>query len=103
VALTQTGELFGSPLYMSPEQCKGEKLDAKSDVYSMGCLMYEALAGKPPLDGENTLDVLYKHINAVPPSITAHGPRVPNKLETIVFKCLAKSPAQRYQEYGCPA
>jgi len=97
VALTQTGELFGSPLYMSPEQCKGEKLDAKSDVYSMGCLMYEALAGKPPLDGENTLDVLYKHINAVPPSITAHGPRVPNKLETIVFKCLAKSPAQRYQ------
>ncbi|HEY9718256.1 MAG TPA: serine/threonine-protein kinase [Trichormus sp.] len=97
LALTQTGELFGSPLYMSPEQCKGEQLDAKSDVYSMGCLMYEALTGKPPLTGDNTLEVLYKHINEVPAPLSTHGVRVPAKMENIIFKCLAKSPAQRYQ------
>lgn len=97
LALTQTGELFGSPLYMSPEQCKGEPLDAKSDVYSMGCLMYEALTGKPPLTGDNTLEVLYKHANEVPAPLSTHGVRVPAKMENIIFKCLAKSSSQRYQ------
>ena len=121
VHLTQTGEVFGSPLYMSPEQCRGEKLDHRSDIYSMGCLMYETLAGRPPHSGDNTLEVLYKHINVVPNQISASENKikspiafftgsdipttphpvaevkVPSALEAIVFKALAKTPDARYQ------
>jgi serine/threonine protein kinase len=121
INLTQTGEVFGSPLYMSPEQCRGEKLDARSDIYSMGCLMYECLAGRPPHSGDNTLEVLYKHINVVPSPIGAEERKavspiafltgsdlpsasppvtevkVPSALEAIVFKALAKTPEGRYQ------
>lgn len=99
IALTQTGEVFGSPLYMSPEQCKGEKLDARSDVYSMGCLMYETLAGRTPLTGSNMLEVLYRHMNEIPPGFKSLnlGYKVPERLEAIVFKALAKDPNNRYQ------
>jgi tetratricopeptide (TPR) repeat protein len=96
-ALTQTGEVFGSPLYMSPEQCKGEKLDLRADIYSMGCLMYETLTGKAPLIGSNTLEVLYKHINEIPAAMSTKQHPVSAKLESIVFKSLAKLPADRYQ------
>jgi serine/threonine protein kinase len=96
MALTQTGEVFGSPLYMSPEQAKGEKLDSRSDIYSMGCLMYESLCGKLPHHGENALEVLYKHINDVPPPMSSGEAKIPHALEAIVFKCLAKSPDLRY-------
>ncbi len=98
IALTQTGEVFGSPLYMSPEQAKGEKLDYRSDIYSMGCLMYETLAGKPPHNGDNALEVLYKHINDVPPPLSRGDLKIPHALEAIVFKALAKSPDLRYQK-----
>ena len=96
-ALTQTGEIFGSPLYMSPEQCKGEKLDMRADIYSMGCLMYETLTGRPPLIGDNTLEVLYKHINEMPASMSSKEHPIPPRLEAIVFKALAKLPSNRYQ------
>jgi serine/threonine protein kinase len=95
--LTQTGEVFGSPMYMSPEQCKGEKLDHRADIYSLGCLMYETLVGFPPLQGDNTLEVLYKHIHEVPRHMSNKAHPIPPKLETIVFKALAKTPASRYQ------
>lgn len=98
--LTQTGELFGSPLYMSPEQSKGDALDAKSDIYSLGCLMYETIAGKPPLDGDNTLEILYKHVNEIPDTFHSRGVKVPNRLETIIFKAMAKDPAQRHASMG---
>jgi serine/threonine protein kinase len=97
MALTQTGEVFGSPLYMSPEQAKGEKLDSRSDIYSMGCLMYETLCGKLPHNGENALEVLYKHINDVPHAMSFGEIKIPHALEAIVFKALAKSPELRYQ------
>jgi serine/threonine protein kinase len=97
MALTQTGEVFGSPLYMSPEQAKGDKLDSRSDIYSMGCLMYETLSGKLPHNGENALEVLYKHINDVPPPMSSGEIKIPHALEAIVFKALAKSPDLRYQ------
>ncbi|HEY9785537.1 MAG TPA: protein kinase, partial [Candidatus Obscuribacterales bacterium] len=99
VSLTQTGDVFGSPLYMSPEQCKGDKLDARADVYSMGCLMYEALAGQPPINGDNILEVLYRHMNEVPKDFKSLklNPSVPQRLEAIIFKTLAKDPAMRYQ------
>ncbi len=96
-ALTQTGDVFGSPLYMSPEQCKGEKLDGRSDIYSMGCLMYETLTGKPPINGANMLEILYRHMNEMPVSMRVACPenKVPQALEAIIFKSLAKDPNDR--------
>ena len=96
-ALTQTGDVFGSPLYMSPEQCKGEKLDGRSDIYSMGCLMYETLTGKPPINGANMLEILYRHMNEMPISMKLVCPenKVPQALEAIIFKALAKDPSDR--------
>jgi len=98
-ALTQTGEVFGSPLYMSPEQCRGEKLDARSDVYSMGCLMYETLVGTPPLNGANMLEILFKHINEMPATLSqaTAGVQFPPGIEKIVFRSLAKEPSERFQ------
>jgi len=97
--LTQTGDVFGSPLYMSPEQCRGEHLDARSDVYSMGCLMYEGLMGTPSVHGNNALDILFKQVNEMPLSFSQCNPslNIPLQLEAIVFKALAKNPSERYQ------
>ncbi len=97
VSLTQTGDVFGSPLYMSPEQCKGEKLDAKADIYSMGCLMYETLCGTPPHTGNNMLEVLYRHMNEVPKDFKSLklGISIPQRLEALIFKALSKDPASR--------
>src|SRR5262249_42826160 len=72
--LTNTGEIFGSPLYMSPEQCQTGSLDLRSDIYSMGCLMYETLAGKPPLQGATAYETIYKHINEMPKPLRAVKP-----------------------------
>ncbi len=97
--LTKTGEVFGSPFYMSPEQCRGEKVDARSDIYSMGCLMYEVIAGKPPIVGANLMETLYRQLSEVPPSfsVTCPDSKVPERLEAIVFKALHKDPAMRHQ------
>jgi serine/threonine protein kinase len=97
ISLTQTGEVFGSPLYMSPEQCRGDKLDARSDIYSMGCLMYETLTGRAATAGDNTMEVLYNHIHEIPAPMKAPLTYIPSGLEKIVFKTLAKDPTQRYQ------
>lgn len=96
--LTQTGEVFGSPNYMSPEQCQGLRIDARADIYSMGCLMYEILSGQPPLVGDNIMDTLLKQMNDPPPSFRSVDPSltVPPQMELIVFKALAKDPNDRY-------
>ncbi len=93
--LTQTGEVFGSPLYMSPEQCMGQKLDARSDIYSMGCVLYQCLTGETPFQGENFLNVIFQHVNDAPPSFARRSNE--RLLESIVFKALAKQPEERYQ------
>ncbi|HEY9732417.1 MAG TPA: serine/threonine-protein kinase [Drouetiella sp.] len=97
--LTQTGEALGSPLYMSPEQCLGQPLDSRSDIYSFGCVMYEALVGEPPLKADGVFKIMMKHINDVPPGFKEVRPDLPDSgaLERIVFKALAKDPSKRYQ------
>ena len=103
-ALTKTGNVFGTPLYMSPEQCAGEKLDERSDIYSLGCVMYEALAGRAPLVGDNSLSTMQKHLKEAPERLlrtlsTAASDQTEIKgLDSVIMKCLEKKPADRYQK-----
>lgn len=97
--LTNTGELFGTPSYLSPEQCLGCNLDIRSDIYSLGCVMYEMLTGRPPFAGGNPIQTIVKHLNEQPLPINAIAPDldVPAGLESIIMRCLEKEPADRYQ------
>jgi serine/threonine protein kinase len=104
-ALTQTGEIFGSPYYMSPEQCSGAAIDHRSDIYSLGCVLFEALTGTPPLVGSNALRTMMLHVNDPAPSLkeAALGTLFPPVFEQLVAKMLAKSPADRYSNLGAVA
>ncbi len=94
--LTQTGEIFGSPMYMSPEQCMGQKLDHRSDIYSMGCVLYEYAAGRPPFDGESFIQIIFAHINQeAAPFATDAVTRV---LQSIIMKAIEKSPNDRFSD-----
>ncbi|HEY9787770.1 MAG TPA: protein kinase [Candidatus Obscuribacterales bacterium] len=97
--LTETGEVFGSPLYMSPEQCRGEKLDARTDIYALGCVIYEVFTGFPPFVGENFLDTVHMHLNETAEPLSSHRPDLPNPqlFDRIIKKALAKDPNDRYQ------
>lgn len=96
--LTRQGEIFGSPLYMSPEQCAGSKLDARADMYSVGVTLFQALAGKPPLVGRTAAETTIMHHTTVPPSMSeVAGIDFPAELEGLVAKMLAKDPADRYR------
>ncbi len=100
--LTQTGEVLGSPQYMSPEQCQGMKVDDRSDIYSLGCVMYEVLTGTKAVTGDNSFAVMHHHLELTPPSFSAVASKtsIPPRLEEIVFKCLEKRAEQRYQSMG---
>lgn len=97
--ITQTGELIGSPSYMSPEQCTGLKMDRRSDIYSIGCVMYEVLTGSVPFKSENPIQTILKHINDPPESLKqkASSLDIPEELDYIVMRCLEKNPEDRYQ------
>lgn len=96
--LTKTGDIFGTPGYMSPEQCLGFKLDERSDIYSLGCMMYEILSGTAPFDAENPIQTVIKQINDEPAAwVGSRGNKFGKKLEAIVLKCLDKQPENRYQ------
>ncbi|MDZ4837278.1 MAG: protein kinase [Candidatus Melainabacteria bacterium] len=95
--LTKTGSVFGSPPYMSPEQCRGIKTDARSDIYSIGCCMYECVAGSPPLLGDNALQTLFKHANERPEPLSHGNSEIESKLAEIIHKCLELSPDDRFQ------
>ena len=97
--LTQTGDIFGSPLYMSPEQCRGKNIDWRSDIYSLGCVVYRTLSGKPPFYADDLPECLYKHVTETPLSFSTTCPElcVPANEEKIVFKAVAIDPKDRYQ------
>lgn len=97
--LTQSGELFGSPLYMSPEQCSGKPLDFRSDIYSLGCVMYEVLCGKPPFVEENPFQVMLHQVQSEPISIKNANPSLilHKDLDYLVMGCLQKDPKDRFQ------
>lgn len=97
--LTNTGEIFGSPIYMSPEQCLGQVLDARSEIYSLGTMMYETITGLPPLMGDTIVDTMKMHVNEKPRTFKEVRPElnIPPALEAIVFKALEKSPDARFQ------
>ncbi len=97
--LTKTGEIFGSPLYMSPEQCMGIAVDHRSDLYSLGCVLYETLTGAPPFIGESALSTMLKHQSDNPLSLkeASMGSQFPDELERIIAKLLEKEPDNRYQ------
>lgn len=100
--LTHTGELVGTLLYMSPEACLGKPQDHRSDIYSVGCLLYEAIVGEAPFDGDNPVQLMNAHtsvnaerlVNRLPPKT------VPAGLQAFLDRCMAKEPASRYQSFA---
>jgi serine/threonine protein kinase len=95
--LTQAREVVGTPLYMSPEQVRGREVTAASDIYSLGCVMYEMLTGQPPFVGLDAYETMRKHVFEDPLSMQALNPEVPPELDTIVLRALQKEASQRYQ------
>jgi hypothetical protein len=95
--MTQTAAVIGTAQYLSPEQARGETVDARSDLYSTGCLLYELLTGRPPFVGESPVSVAYQHVReqALPPS--SFDPDIPPEVDAVVLKALAKSREERYQ------
>ncbi|MBL4634713.1 MAG: serine/threonine protein kinase, partial [Kofleriaceae bacterium] len=95
---TKTGQILGTPMYMSPEQCKGAgKLDHRSDIYALGCLLYQMLCGRPPFIGEGSGEILAAQIHIAPSPIQAHDASIPDSMSEVVMKLLEKDPASRYQ------
>ncbi|MET9217720.1 ABC transporter substrate-binding protein [Streptomyces sp. NPDC003300] len=93
--LTATGSAIGTPSYMSPEQINGVDVDARSDVYAVGCVLTELLTGRPPFTDGNPINLMYWHVHTPPPAPSARNPRVPEELDALVLAALAKDPAER--------
>ena len=98
--VTATSAVIGTAQYLSPEQARGESVDARSDVYSTGCLLYELITGHPPFTGDSPVAVAYQHVREVPRIPSSANPAVPRALDSIVMKALAKNPMNRYQTAG---
>ena len=98
VTLTKTGDLFGTPQYMSPEQCMGETADHRSDIYAVGCIAYEMFTGKTPFVGASILAILNAHVAEEVPSMTP--PTEFAGMKNVVLKCLAKDKSHRYETAG---
>ena len=100
IDITATGVIVGTPLYMSPEQGKGEPLDHRSDIYSLGCSFYHLICGDPPFSGETAMSIIVRHITEVPPPLAARAPNANGKLCEVVDRMMHKEPTHRFQDYG---
>jgi serine/threonine protein kinase len=98
--LTESGALVGTVYYMSPEQVRGEKVDARSDVYSFGIIMFEMLTGRVPFKEDSDFSIMIHHVQTPAPPPTQLLPDIPSALEDIVLRCLNKDPATRFQSAG---
>ena len=95
--MTQTAAVIGTAQYLSPEQARGETVDARSDIYSAGCLLYELLVGRPPFIGDSPVSVAYQHVREIPTQPSTLDPEISQAMDAVVMKALAKDPADRYQ------
>ncbi|MCI6574060.1 MAG: Stk1 family PASTA domain-containing Ser/Thr kinase [Actinomycetaceae bacterium] len=95
--MTSTNSVVGTAQYLSPEQARGEVVDARSDLYSTGCLLYELLTGKPPFQGDSAVAVAYQHVSEQPKAPSLVAPDVPEVIDRVVMKSLAKKRDERYQ------
>ena len=95
--MTQTNSVVGTAQYLSPEQARGEVVDARSDLYSTGCLLYELLTGKPPFTGDSAVAVAYQHVSEAPKPASEMFPDIPDTIDRVVMKSLAKNRDERYQ------
>ena len=93
----QTSSVIGTPAYFSPEQAQGQIVDARSDIYSLGCVLYELLAHRQPFSGDTPVAIAYKQVNEAPVPPSQINADVPPRLDAVVMKCMAKNPANRYQ------
>jgi serine/threonine-protein kinase len=98
--LTGAGVSLGTPAYMSPEQAAADAVDGRSDIYALGCVMYEMLAGAPPFAGSNMQRVMAQHASTPVPSIRLARPAIPESVDQLIAKALAKSPGDRFQSAG---
>ena len=97
VGLTQTGTVLGTSEYISPEQATGRQVDARTDIYSLGAVLYELLAGQPPYSGDSFVSVAMRHVNDPVPSITHARPDVPLRVDAALRRALAKDPDDRFE------
>jgi eukaryotic-like serine/threonine-protein kinase len=95
--LTQTGTILGTAAYLSPEQARGDSVDARSDIYSLGCVLFEMVAGRPPFTGDSPVSLAFRHVNEDPQPPSVYRPGVPPQVEAVIMRALEKDPGQRYQ------
>jgi eukaryotic-like serine/threonine-protein kinase len=93
----QTSAVMGTASYLSPEQAQGHSVDARTDIYSLGVVLYEMLTGRPPFTGDSPMAIAYKQVNATPEAPSSANPGVPPELDAVVMRALSKNPANRYQ------
>src|SRR5215475_6958238 len=95
--MTQTAQVIGTAQYLSPEQARGERVDARSDLYSVGCLLYELLTGRPPFTGDSPVAIAYQHVREAPVPPSRVDPDLPPWADPIVLRAMEKDPNARYQ------
>ena len=95
--MTQTSQVIGTAQYLSPEQARGERVDARSDIYSTGCVLYELLTGRPPFVGDSPVSIAYQHVREEPVPPSQVDPEIPQWIEDIVLRAMTKDRDQRYQ------